>query len=74
MALLYVTPDGHPTPMSDAAEGVSTRRLRREHGAHLRNYLWDDHLWSPSSFAGPFGAAPLTVVHEYIENQKRPGG
>ncbi|MEU5726690.1 transposase, partial [Micromonospora sp. NPDC047738] len=28
---------------------------------------------SPSYFAGSCGGAPLAVVKEYIENQKRPG-
>ncbi|MEU3458054.1 transposase, partial [Micromonospora sp. NPDC006766] len=31
------------------------------------------HLWSPSYFAGSCGGAPLAVIREYIENQKRPG-
>ncbi|MFE4976252.1 transposase, partial [Kitasatospora sp. NPDC056651] len=28
--------------------------------------------WSGSYFAGSCGGAPLTVVKQYIENQKRP--
>ncbi|WP_432077240.1 transposase, partial [Streptomyces wuyuanensis] len=30
------------------------------------------HFWSGSYFAGSCGGAPLTVVKQYIENQKRP--
>nr|WP_311137760.1 transposase [Streptomyces sp. I6] len=30
------------------------------------------NFWSPSYFAAPSGGAPLAVVKEYIENQKRP--
>jgi len=29
-------------------------------------------LWSPSYFAGSCGGAPLTIVKDYIANQKRP--
>ncbi|MFJ1709851.1 transposase, partial [Kitasatospora sp. NPDC088346] len=29
-------------------------------------------LWSPSYFAGSCGGAPLSIVKEYIQNQKRP--
>ncbi|WP_338685994.1 IS200/IS605 family transposase [Streptomyces acidiscabies] len=50
-------------------KGVSARRLRQEYPDHLR----DDHLWSPSYFAASAGEAPLTMVKEYIENQKHPG-
>src|SRR5215472_17047995 len=57
----------------NSLKGVSARRLRQEYGPHLRRYLWGAHLWSPSYFAGSCGGAPLAVVKEYIENQKRPG-
>jgi putative transposase len=56
----------------NSLKGVSSRYLRQGHGQHLGRYLWDGHLWSPSYFAGSCGGAPLAVVGEYIENQKRP--
>ncbi|MBT2235803.1 transposase, partial [Nonomuraea sp. NEAU-A123] len=31
------------------------------------------HFWSPSYFAASCGGAPLSIIKEYIENQKRPG-
>ncbi|MBT2232120.1 transposase, partial [Nonomuraea sp. NEAU-A123] len=30
-------------------------------------------FWSPSYFAASCGGAPLSIIKEYIENQKRPG-
>ncbi|WP_369252803.1 IS200/IS605 family transposase [Streptomyces sp. R41] len=54
-------------------KGVSARRLRQEFPDHIRRYLWGDHLWCPSYFAASAGGAPLTVIKEYIDNQKRPG-
>lgn len=54
-------------------KGVSARRLRQEYPAHIRRYLWGEHFWSPSYFAASCGGAPLAIVKEYIENQKRPG-
>ena len=39
----------------------------------IRKYLWGDHFWSPSSLAASCGGAPLAIIEEYIENQKRPG-
>jgi REP element-mobilizing transposase RayT len=29
-------------------------------------------LWSPSSFAASCGDAPLSIIKQYIENQKTP--
>lgn len=54
-------------------KGVSARRLRQEFPGHIRRYLWGDHFWSLSYFGASADGAPLTVIKEYIENQKRPG-
>lgn len=45
----------------------------KEYADHIKRYLWGEHFWSPSYFADSCGGAPLAVVKEYIENQKRPG-
>jgi putative transposase len=53
-------------------KGTSSRLLRQEIANHLERYLWGEHLWSPSYFAGSVGGAPLSVLKTYIENQERP--
>jgi len=53
-------------------KGVSSRRLRQEFPAHIRRYLWGQQFWSPSYFAGPCGGAPLSIIKEYVDQQKRP--
>ncbi|GAA1169718.1 hypothetical protein GCM10009654_28710 [Streptomyces hebeiensis] len=53
-------------------KGVSARRLRQEFPDHIRKHLWGEHFWSPSYLAASTGGAPLAVIKEYIENQKRP--
>ncbi|MFE5861883.1 IS200/IS605 family transposase [Streptomyces virginiae] len=53
-------------------KGVSARRLRQEFPDHIRTYLWGAHFWSPSYFAASCGGAPLGIIKEYIEQQKRP--
>ncbi|KAB1142484.1 IS200/IS605 family transposase [Streptomyces luteolifulvus] len=60
-------------PPKVAISGVSAQRLRQEFPGHIRKYLWGDHFWSPSHFAASCGGAPLAVIKENIENQKRPG-
>jgi len=54
----------------NSLKGVSSRRLRQECGSHVRRYLWGGHFWSGSYFAGSCGGAPLTVVEQYIEQQR----
>lgn len=55
----------------NSLKGVSSRKLRQKH-ADLRQKYWQGVLWSPSYFAGSCGGAPLTVIRQYIENQKTP--
>ncbi len=70
--LVHYPPKVAISRLVDLLKGVSARRLRQEFPGHIRNYLWGDHFWSPSYFAASCGGAPLAVIKEYIENQKRP--
>jgi putative transposase len=67
----------HPPKVSisklvGALKGVSARRLRQQYPDHIRNYLSGAHFWSPSYFAASCGGAPLSVINDYIEQQKSP--
>jgi hypothetical protein len=33
---------------------------------------WNDALWSPSYFAASCGGAPISILKEYIEQQRKP--
>jgi REP element-mobilizing transposase RayT len=35
-------------------------------------HIMHGHFWSPSYFAASCGGAPLSIIKEYTENQKRP--
>ena len=48
-------------------KGRSSRLLRREYG-WLRSRL--PTLWSNSYFVSTVGGAPLSIIRQYIENQK----
>ena len=50
-------------------KGVSSRLLRKER-PDIQNRYWKGVLWSPSYFAA--GGAPISVVRQYIEQQKTP--
>jgi putative transposase len=56
----------------NSLKGVSSRRLRQEFPDHIRRYLWGNHFWSPSYFAASCGGAPLDIVKQYIDQQRRP--
>jgi putative transposase len=71
--LVHYPPKVAISRLVGSLKGVSARRLRQEFPGHIRKYLWGDHFWSPSYFAASCGDAPLAVIKEYIENQKRPG-
>lgn len=70
--LVHYPPKVALSRLVNSLKGVSARHLRQEFPAHIRKYLWGKHFWSPSYFAGSCGGAPLSVVKDYIENQKRP--
>lgn len=70
--LVHYPPKVALSRLVNSLKGVSARRLRQEFPAHIRKYLWGEHFWSPSYFAGSCGGAPLSIIKDYIENQKRP--
>ena len=56
----------------NSLKGVSSRRMRQEFPDLLQHYYRTTKLWSGSYFAGSAGGAPLSIVHQYIEQQNRP--
>ncbi|MFF0312051.1 IS200/IS605 family transposase [Streptosporangium sp. NPDC004379] len=70
--LVHYPPKVALSTLVNSLKGVSARLLRKEYPAHIREYLWGGHFWSPSYFAASCGGAPLSIIKEYIENQKRP--
>lgn len=55
----------------NSLKGVSSRLLRKER-PDIEQCYWKDVLWSPSYFAASCGGAPLSIVRQYIEQQKTP--
>ena len=70
--LVHYPPKIALSRLLNSLKGVSARRLRQEFPGHIHKYLWGEHFWSPSYFAGSCRGAPLSVVNDYIENQKPP--
>jgi putative transposase len=46
--------------------------LRKEYGAELKRFYKKPVLWSRTYFVTTCGGAPLSVIKQYIEQQKKP--
>lgn len=56
----------------NSLKGVSSRMIRRKPYSSIHQKLWAGSLWSPSYFAGSCGGAPISIIRQYIEQQKTP--
>ncbi len=56
----------------NSLKGVSSRMIRQKNYPSIKQKLWGGALWSPSYFAGSCGGAPITIIRQYIEQQKTP--
>ena len=56
----------------NSLKGVSSRLIRKKNYPSITNKLWAGALWSPSYFAGSCGGAPISIIRQYIEQQKTP--
>ena len=55
----------------NSLKGVSSRMLKQQHPEILK-YYWKGVLWSPSYFSASCGGAPISIIKQYIEQQKVP--
>jgi putative transposase len=66
--LIEYPPTVQHSRLVNSLKGLSSRRLRQRYRVRTHR----DHLWSPSYFAGSCGGAPLSIIRQYVENQRRP--
>jgi len=55
----------------NSLKGVSSRLLRQRRPDIAQRY-WKGVLWSPSYFAASCGGAPLSIVRQYVDQQRTP--
>ena len=71
--LLIISPPKYSiSKIVNSLKGVSARYLRQENYPEIQKKLWGTQLWSPSYYAGSCGGAPVSVIRQYIEQQKTP--
>ena len=56
----------------NSLKGVSSRMIRRMNYPEIKKKLWGGSLWSPSYFAASCGGAPISIIRQYIEQQRTP--
>jgi putative transposase len=70
--LINYPPKVSISKLVNSLKGVSSRMIRKKNYPSIRKKLWGGALWSPSYFAGSVGGAPMSVLRQYIENQRTP--
>ncbi|MET9895090.1 IS200/IS605 family transposase [Streptomyces sp. NPDC006465] len=70
--LVHYPPKVALSALVNSLKGVSSRYLRQEFTGRINRFIMHGRFWSGSYFAGSCGGAPLTIVKQYIEQQKRP--
>lgn len=53
-------------------KGKSSYMIRKDFWPQVKTKLWGGHLWSPSYCVVSCGGAPLEIVKQYINDQRRP--
>jgi putative transposase len=69
--LVQYPPKVAVSSLVNSLEGVSSRLLRQQR-RDIRKRYWKGVLWSPSYFASSCAGAPISIVRQYIEQQKTP--
>ncbi|OEV04340.1 hypothetical protein AN216_07410 [Streptomyces oceani] len=70
--LVHYPPKVAVSKLVNSLKRVSARRIQQEFTGQINHAIMHAHLWSPSYFSASCGEAPLAIVHQYIEQQKRP--
>lgn len=69
--LVHYPPKVSVSKLVNSLKGVSSRMLRQQY-PDIKQHYFKNVLWSPSYFAASCGGAPISVIKQYIEQQKTP--
>ncbi|MEM7175931.1 MAG: IS200/IS605 family transposase, partial [Chlamydiota bacterium] len=71
--LVNYLPKTSLSKLVNSLKGVSSRKLRQDCPDAISSIYYRRVLWSPSYFAGSVGGASISVVRQYIKQQKEIG-
>jgi putative transposase len=69
--LIEYPPNLQLSTLVNSLKGVSSRMLRKDRPDIAERY-YKDVLWSPSYFAASCGGASLSLIKQYVEQQRIP--
>ncbi|WP_218146767.1 transposase [Nitrosomonas cryotolerans] len=55
----------------DSCDSESSRMIRKKNYSCIRKKLWGSALWSPFDFAASCGSAPIAIIRQSSNNNKR---
>ena len=67
--LLDLPPSVQPSRLVCSIKTATSRLIRKEFRAHVRQFYWKPVFWSRSYCLLSAGGAPIEVIRRYIENQ-----
>ncbi|MEQ4724366.1 IS200/IS605 family transposase [Nonomuraea sp. B19D2] len=70
--LVHYPPKMAVSKLVNSLKGVSSHYLRKEFTGRVNRAIMHGPFWSPSYFAASCGGAPLSIIRQYIEQQRRP--
>lgn len=70
--LLEMHPNIMPSKFINNLKTVSSRLIRKEFDAELKQYYWEPVFWTRAYCLLTTGGATIDVIREYIKNQERP--
>lgn len=70
--LVNYPPQVQLSKLVNSLKGVSSRMLKKHYPDIVKWYYKNQALWSPSYFVASCGGAPISIVKQYIEQQKTP--
>jgi putative transposase len=70
--LFEATPTVEPAKFVNNLKTVTSRSLRKHHAEHLGQFYRKRVLWSGSYAIMTAGGAPLEVLKQYIQGQRKP--
>ncbi len=50
-------------------KAISSRHLRKEYAAEIKQYLWKDAFWHRAYYVGSVGKTTLETIKRYVQNQ-----
>ena len=68
--LVEYPPKVSVSALVNSLKGASARRLRSEYTGKVNQAWMNGHFWSPSYLAASCEGAPLSIIRQYIEQQR----